>query len=167
MKTTYSLLILATLASSTILAGCGPTSSEVDKMQQDAQTKQAQLAVGMPAVSNFAKKRTLKLAIENQDKMVPTVTYVWSQLTGKLFKVCDSIGYPIPAATHYTSPQMREGDVGHAVVLSQADPDGTYSPASADATLVSCVGPDNKIHLLTIEDKVWATDFSLNIQEVK
>jgi outer membrane murein-binding lipoprotein Lpp len=166
MKSIHSLLILAALASSTILAGCEPTSAEVDKKQQDVQTKQAQMAVGMPSVTNFAKRRTLKMAIENQDKMVPTITYVWSQFTGKTFKVCDSIGYPIPAATQYTSPQMREG-WDHPVVLPQADPDGTYSPASADATLVSCVGPDKKIHLLTVEDKVWATDFPLNIQEVK
>jgi hypothetical protein len=160
-------LILVAMAASTVLAGCEPTSAEVDKKQQDAQTKQAQMAVGMPSVTNFAKRRTLKMAIENQDKMVPTVTYVWSQFTGKLFKICDSIGYPIPAATQYTSPQMKEGGLDHPVVLPQADPDGTYSPSSADATLVSCVGPDKKIHLLTVEDKVWATDFPLNIQEVK
>lgn len=125
------------------------------------------MAVGMPRVTNFAKKRTLKMAIENQDQMIPTATYVWSQLTGKLFKICDSVGYPIPAATQYTNPQMVDSYGGHAVTLPQADPDGTYSPTSADATLVSCVGPDKKIHLVTIEDHVWATDMPLNIQEQK
>jgi hypothetical protein len=154
-------------AATILLVGCEETSAQSDKRAQEQQTRQAQMAVGMPAVVNFAKKRTLKMAIENQDKMVPTVTYVWSQMTGKLFKVCDSIGYPIPAATQYTSPQMREGGIDHAVVLPQADPDGTYSPASADATLVSCLGPDKKVHLLTIEDKVWATDFPLTVQELK
>jgi hypothetical protein len=161
--------IIFAIATIPLLAACQiePSSAQADKTAQEQQTRQAQMAVGMPSVTNFAKRRTLKMAIENQDKMVPTVTYVWSQFTGKTFKVCDSIGYPIPAATQYTSPQMKEGGFDHPVVLPQADPDGTYSPASADATLVSCVGPDKKIHLLTVEDHVWATDFPLNIQEVK
>jgi hypothetical protein len=160
--------IIFAIATIPLLTACQiePSSAQADKTAQEQQTRQAQMAVGMPSVVNFAKRRTLKMAIENQDKMVPTVTYVWSQFTGKMFKVCDSIGYPIPAATQYTNPQMREG-WDRPVVLPQADPDGTYSPASADATLVSCVGPDKKIHLLTVEDKVWATDFPLSIQEVK
>ena len=151
-----------------VLAACqfDPSSADVDKTRQENQTKQAQMAVGMPSVKNFAKRRTLKMAIELQDQMHPTVTYAWSQFTGKLYKVCDSIGYPIPSATQYTSPQMRAG-WDHSVVLPQADPDGTYSPSTADATLVSCVGPDKAVHLLTVEDHVWATDFPLSVQEVK
>jgi hypothetical protein len=166
MNYTNNLFILTALASSIVLAGCEPTSADVDRQKQETQTKQAQMAVGMPSVKNFAKRRTLKMAIELQDQMHPTVTYAWSQFSGKLYKICDSIGYPIPAATQYTSPQMREG-ISNPVVLPQADPDGTYSPATADATLVSCVGPDKAVHLLTVEDKVWATDFPLTVQEVK
>lgn len=160
--------IVLVVASAAGFVGCDfeETSAQRDKHNQEQQTKQSQMSVGMPRVTNFAKKRTLKMAIENQDQMIPTVTYVWSQFTGKLFKICDSVGYPIPAATQYTNPQMKEG-WDKPVVLPQADPDGTYSPASADATLVSCVGPDKKIHLLTVEDKVWATDMPINVQEVK
>jgi hypothetical protein len=75
--------------------------------------------------------------------MHPTYTYI-VDMNGKFHKVCDSIGYGLPYATQFTNPQMRVGGQNGNVTLPQADPNGLYSPASADGTWVMCLNPNTK-----------------------
>jgi len=127
-----------------LLTACGehsPTSQEIENKKQEELSKQAITSVGMPAVVNFAEKRMMKDIIELRDKMQPTYTYVMD-MNGRYHKICDSLGYGLPYATQFTNPQ-KEADYSHAVIANQ-DPNGLYSPASADGTWVMCLNPKTK-----------------------
>lgn len=123
------------------LVACGPTpdrrsSREIEGQKQEELSKQAVLTVGMPAITNFAEKRMMKDILELRDKMQPTYTYT-QDMNGRYHKVCDSLGYGLPYATQYTNPMERSG-------VPQADPNGLFSPASADGTWVMCLNPKTK-----------------------
>ena len=124
------------------LAGCEDDSTRVERQKQEQLSMQAVATVGMPAITNFAEKRMFKNILELRDKMTPTYTYLTGEQSGTVGeKICDSLGYGLPAATQFTSPQkMALGDHG-SVVLPQADPNGLYSPAAAEGTWIMCRVP--------------------------
>jgi hypothetical protein len=133
--------ILTLVAVATLLTACDqqPTSTQIERRKQEELSMQAVTQVGMPAITNFAEKRMMKDIMELRDQNVATTTYI-TDMNGKLHKICNSIGYGLPYATQYTNPQRIAYDSGHgSVTLPQADPNGLYSPASADGTWVLCV----------------------------
>ena len=116
----------------------------------------------MPAIVNFAEKRMMKDIIELRDQNVATTTYI-VDINGKMHKVCDSVGFGLPYATQYTNPQMpqRTSDAG-VYVLPQADPNGLYSPASADGTWVQCLNPKTKkATVVFLEPRIIVSPFPL------
>ena len=139
-----------------LLAACSDyrTSREIEYQKQEELSKQAVTSVGFPAVVNFAEKRMMKDIIELRDKMQPTYTYVMDQ-QGHYHKICDSLGYGLPYATQYTNPMERAG-------VPQADPNGLFSPASADGTWVMCLNPKTrKAEPQYIEPRIFTTTFPL------
>lgn len=124
---------------------------------------QADQSVGLPAIMNWQEKRILKNIFELRDQQIKTITYT-QDLNAKLHKLCDSVGYGIPYATQYTNPQAiayRGSQVGVAV-LPQADPNGLYSPASADGTWVMCLNPETKqLAPVYVEPHVVVSPFAL------
>jgi hypothetical protein len=141
-------LILPLIA---VLTACGPnvpTANQIERRKQEELSKQGVETVGFPAITNFAEKRMMKDIIELRDKMQPTYTYIMD-MNGRPHKVCDSLGYGLPYATQYTNPQARQaGNLSDGTrtsdVLAQADPNGLYSPASADGTWILCLNPKTK-----------------------
>ena len=115
--------------------GC-ESSDTIQNRQQELISKQAIETVGLPNIINFAEKALYKLIYELRDKNIPTYTYT-QDMNGKLHKLCNSFGYPIPYATQYTSPVNNVG-------RPQADPNGLFSPSSADGTFVLCNDPKTK-----------------------
>ena len=131
------LLLLPLVA---MLAACdqSPTSTQIERKKQEEISLRGVQEVGMPAITNFAEKRMMKDIIELRDQNVATYVYI-TDMNGRLHKVCNAVGYGLPYATQYTNP-MRISDYTHGVVaIPQADPNGLYSPASADGTWVLCV----------------------------
>jgi hypothetical protein len=120
-----------------------PTSTQIERKKQEELSLQAVQQVGMPAIVNFAEKRMFKDILEKRDQMQPTYTYI-VDMNGKYHKVCDSLGYGLPYATQYTNPQRVYTDTRGVATLPQADPNGLYSPASADGTWVMCINPKTK-----------------------
>ena len=155
------LLVLPLIA---LLAACGPqqpNSRQIEAAKQEELQLQAVQSVGMPAITNFAEKRMFKDILELRDKNVPTTTYLVG-MNNQLTKVCDSVGYGLPYATQYTNPQMRVGSQNGVVTLPQADPNGLYSPASADGTWVLCVDhKDGKAKPIYIEPRIIVSPFAL------
>ena len=137
------------------LAGCSgiPTSEDVQNNAQERSNMQAVQAVGMPAIRNFWEKRQLKLILEKRDNAFPTVSYTQDRF-GKLHKLCDSIGYGIPGATQYTNPLQATGYSSSEVAISQADPNGLYSPSSSASTWVMCLSKNKTMEATYIEDNV-------------
>lgn len=139
-----------------------PTSDQIANEKQEQLSKQAVQEVGMPAIVNFQEKRVLKQILELRDTKLSTITYT-QDLNAKLHKLCDSIGYGIPYATQYTNPQRNAGYyVEHPFTLPQADPNGLFSPASADGTWVLCLNPETKdIAPVYVEPRVIVSTFAL------
>jgi hypothetical protein len=149
-----------------MLSACGKmeqTSTQLERSKQEELSLRAVQSVGMPAIVNFAEKRMMKDIIELRDRNVATTTYIMD-MNGKLHKVCDSVGFGLPYATQYTNPQMAQmsSGGGHSWVLPQADPNGLYSPASADGTWVQCVDPKTKrATVVYIEPRIIVSSIAL------
>jgi hypothetical protein len=161
-KSMICLAVIAALA----LTGCdAPTSTatQIESKKQEQLTLQGVQQVGLPAIVNFQEKRVLKQILELRDTKIVTITYI-SDLQGKLHKRCDSIGYGIPYATEYTNPSMvnYRGN-GVYTTLPQADPNGLYSPASAEGTWVLCANPKkpDEVAPVYIEDRITVSPFPL------
>lgn len=150
-------------------SGCDvqPTATQVEARKQEQLTQQGVQQVGMPAIINFQEKRVLKQILELRDTKIVTITYI-VDMNGKLHKICDSIGYGIPYATQYTNPQQDIFATSSSTVhfsLPQADPNGLYSPASAEGTWVLCSNPNKPgdVSPLYIEPRIIVSTFPLSV----
>lgn len=148
------------------LPGCDDNDSNKQQTQrQETMLAQATNAVGMPAITNFAERRMMKAVLELRDKSMPTITYI-ADLQGHLHKVCDSIGYGLPYATQYTSPEYltwRANNGYHR--MPQADPNGLFSPQASEGTWVNCQNPETKqLAVVYIEPRVVVTPFALKVE---
>jgi hypothetical protein len=146
------------------LNGCNfkQNSRELEAQAQEQASMQATRSVGMPGITNYQEKRTLKMILELRDTALSTTTYI-VDLNGNLHKICDSVGYGIPYATQYTNPSMIDYSSAGRVVLPQADPNGLFSPPAAEGTWVSCLDPvTKKVAVLYIEPRVIVSPFALD-----
>jgi hypothetical protein len=155
------LLVLPFAALLTACMETSPTSGQIERKKQEELSLQAVQQVGMPAIVNFAEKRMMKDILELRDKNVVTTTYL-AGMNNQLTKICDSIGYGLPYATQYTNPQKPVYEVHGNITLPQADPNGLYSPASADGTWVLCVDhKDGKAKPVFIEPRIIVSPMAL------
>jgi hypothetical protein len=158
--------LISIVALLTIMAGCDYQESAAtqEAKHQEVSTKAANMSVGMPAIVNYQEKRILKNILELRDGQIKTITYT-QDLNAGLHKLCDSVGYGIPYATQYTNPQQdtfyTSGSTVH-VTLPQPDPNGLYSPSSADGTWVMCLDPStDKLAPVYVEPHVIVSPFPL------
>lgn len=165
-----TVLILAIALLPVLLYGCGieerkPTSDQVQRQQSELLLAEGTAQVGMPAIKNFRERKFLKDILEMRDQTgLVTYTYLWNEFNGRLVFFCNSIGYGIPYATQFTNPQKIEQSahqVGYAI-LPQADPNGLFSPASAEGTWVLCKDPNGKdVRPTYVEPRVIVSQFKL------
>jgi hypothetical protein len=141
-----------------ILTACAPPSSDdVQRDQQEQILKEGTSQVGMPGIKNFRERRIMKDILELRDREgYVTYTYSFSEVTGEFRWFCQSIGYPIPYATQFTSPEkIARSNSGGFTVLPQADPNGLFSPSSAEGTWVMCKDPgSDKVGAVYSEPKL-------------
>ena len=154
---------VAILGMSFLMTACDvkETSTQIERRKQEELSLQGVQSVGMPSIVNFAEKRMMKDIIELRDQNVATYVYI-SDMNGRLHKVCNAVGYGLPYATQYTNPMRISGDGHGYVTLPQADPNGLYSPASADGTWVLCVDhKDGKAKPVYIEPRILVSPFPI------
>jgi hypothetical protein len=155
------LLVVPLVALLTACLETPPTSGQIERKKQEELSLQAVQQVGMPAIVNFAEKRMMKDIMELRDQNVATTTYLVG-MNNQLTKLCTSIGYGLPYATQYTNPQKPVYEVHGNITLPQADPNGLYSPASADGTWVLCVDKkDGKAKPVFIEPRIIVSPIEL------
>lgn len=152
-----------------VFVACGQYPQSSDKVQRDQQEtllREATSQVGMPSIKNFRERKILKdiLELRDQDGLV-TYTYVWNEFNGKLVFLGETIGYGIPYATQFTNPEKyAENTSGGPVILPQADPNGLFSPASAEGTWVLMRNPNTgKVSPIYIEPRIIVSPFPLHI----
>jgi len=160
MKTFVSIAAISLLGVS--LTGCiEQNSDELQRTQQEQILKEGSAQTGMPAIKNFRERKLMKQIIEmrDQDGLV-TYTYTVPETTGRPVFLCNSIGYGLPAATQYTNPEKYEMS---GVTLPQADPNGLFSPSSAEGTWVMCSEPNSsgKTRPVYVEPRVIVSPFKL------
>ena len=161
------ILILVGVA---MLAGCdvaeNKSSDKVQQQQQEQILQESAAQTGMPAIKNFRERKLLKEIIELRDQDgLTTYTYIVAEMTGKLVFLGESIGYGIPYATQYTNPQKiadQQHQTGYAI-LPQADPNGLFSPSSADGTWVMLKDPNGgKVRPVLVEPRCVVSSFRLH-----
>ena len=142
-----------------------PTSDDIQQQEQERILREGTAAAGMPAIKNFRERKILKdiLELRDQEGLV-TYTYVYSDFNGRLKYFGETIGYGIPYATQYSNPQKiaeYAAQVGYAI-LPQADPNGLFSPASAEGTWVLMKEPDgDRVLPIYIEPRIVVSPFKL------
>lgn len=147
--------------------GCGgpPSSDTVQRRQQERILAESTSQIGMPAIKNFRERKLLKDILELRDQSgLVTYTYLVSEMTGKVGDLlCESIGYGIPAATQFTNPEKISVEGQHyGITLPQADPNGLFSPSSAEGTWVMCKDPGgNDVKPVYTEPRVIVSPFAL------
>lgn len=144
-------------------------SDERQRLEQERILAEGTAQTGMPAIHNFRERKLLKMIYElrDQDGLV-TYTYLWNEMNGKLVFLCDSIGYGIPSATQYTNPMKADGSQRGWYTLPQADPNGLFSPADAEATWVLCKDPNGKdVKPLYVEPRVLVSPFPMEKAEAR
>lgn len=161
------LMVLITL----YMVGCTTTKSS-DTIQQETQERILQegtAQTGMPAIKNFRERKILKdiLELRDQEGLV-TYTYLWNEFNGRLVYLGETIGYGIPYATQYSNPMkiVRTYVSGNEhVITPQADPNGLFSPESAEGTWVLLKDPNsNDVRPVYIEPRIVVSPFKLELQ---
>jgi len=169
MKRTIISLFVIVAAAFSIGGECGSvpnTSDTIQKEQSEKLLKEATSQVGMPAIKNFRERKILKdiLELRDQEGLV-TYTYLFSEVTGRFTYLGETIGYGIPYATQFTNPQKIEAS-GHQIgyaILPQSDPNGLYSPVSAEGTWILMREPKTgKVSPQYIEHRIEVFTFKLD-----
>jgi hypothetical protein len=162
--------LTAALIAALALAACDepkPSSDDIQQHQQEKILQEGTSQVGMPAIKNFREKKLMKdiLELRDQDGLI-TYTYVWSDMKGQWVFFCNSIGYALPAATQFTNPQKAISQYQHGMIgLPQADPNGLFSPASAEGTWVLCQNPKGTdVKPVYLEPRIIVSPFPLPTQ---
>jgi hypothetical protein len=162
-----ALVIVGALA-----ASCGrapPTSDDIQAGRQEKQTEEAVRQVGIPATPNWREMRLLKLIVEMRDQEIPTYTYLYNEMTGKLVFFGDTIGYGIPYATQFTAPTkvvVKSAISGHyeLVTVPQAEPNGLFSPDAAEGTWILMKDPNGKdTKPVYVEPRIIVSPFKLKL----
>jgi hypothetical protein len=165
--------IILTILACCMLAGCDEpqqqkSSDEKQKEQQEVLLKEGTAQVGMPNIKNFRERKQLHDIYELRDQAdYTTYTYTYSEMTGKKTFFCNSIGYGIPYATQFTSPQKVQQYNNYQrydnLVVPQADPNGLFSPPSAEGTWVMCKDPKGTdVKPVYVEPRIIVSPFAID-----
>ena len=134
-----------------LLASCKEQQQEstAAQLEQESQNLQMQQFLKNQPIPSFDWSLERHVAIQlyiARQKATNTWSVVQSPLTGKVLWQCASIGYPIPYATQLTNPLQAVGKDscgGQCAVamtsIAQQEPNGLFSPSSAEGTWVMCV----------------------------
>jgi hypothetical protein len=137
---------------------CFDDVDSTSRRRQESQLKEADRQAGLPNITNFAEKKMLKALLELRDQNLPTYTYLRS-MDGKVQFLCNSIGYPAPYGAQYTNPQKGGDYTGYS--LPQAEPNGVFSPSTAEASFVMCSDGKGSIAPVYVEDRVMTSPFKI------
>lgn len=145
-------------------AGCSVASQQqvtaqaTEQATQNRQMEQFLRNQPVPSFDFSLERHILIQLYAARQRATNTFSVVQSPLTGKVMWSCASIGFPLPYATQLTNPnqvQWRGGTHEYAgVTLPQAEPNGLFSPASAEGTWVPCVDEQGNITPVYEEKKV-------------
>lgn len=173
-KTLLALLIIILMLS---MVGCASVKDTTDLEQAEetsAIMKQAQDEIGMPNITNFYERKTLKDIYElRDDANLVTYTYTTAMNGKKIFQF-ESIGYGIPMSVQYSNPQVYKGVVAKQIIddggrdwtydyalVPQPEPNGLFMPEGLSATWVMRVNEDGSREPVYMEEQITVTQTKL------
>jgi hypothetical protein len=140
--------------------------SSSDRAQRKATnnlTAQAQQQVGMPGVTNFTERRIVSQLYTLRDQNITTHAYVmdWQ---GRLWFLCDSLGYGLPYGVQFTNPhRLIDPSYHNSAQIDQAEPNGLFMPPSAEGTWVICAAKKTgEFQAVYVEPRVIVSPFRLH-----
>lgn len=159
--TVFALVVISLLLMADDDCDSTPKSDKTQQTQQEQMTQQANAQVGMPGVTNFTEKKIVRKLYELRDQNIATFSYV-PDMQGKLWHLCDSIGYGLPYGVQFSNPekiiQRYSSSYG---TLPQAEPNGLFMPPSAEGTWIICAGPKGEPTPVYVEPRVIVSPFKL------
>jgi hypothetical protein len=146
-----------------------PTSAQAtEQHMQNLQMEQFLRNQPVPSFDFSLERHILIKLYGARQRATNTFSVVQSPFTGKVLWSCASIGFPLPYATQLTNPQQVQWKGGlheySSAVLAQQEPNGLFTPASAEGTWVPCV--DEKGNLTPVYEEKKVTVFLRPMQEV-
>lgn len=169
------LLIITIVALPLFVVACAPppSSNDIQRNRQEEMVQEGVAQVGVPSIKNFRELKLAKDIYELRDQTgLVTYTYLWNDFGGKLVFFCESIGYPIPYSTQFTASETMQtynlkksnkSERYYGIArLPQAEPNGLFSPSSAEGTWVMCKDPNGKdVRPVYAEPRVVVSQFKL------
>lgn len=142
MKLWHLILGYLTPVVAALVVSCTENSDEITSKRQENILMQSTQKIGMPAIKNFRELRMANRILEERDQTLMTWTYLWSDYHRCFTFIETSVAYPLPYATQRTSPQkVYRWAGGHYLSMPQADPNGLFSPSSAEGTFIEMNNP--------------------------
>lgn len=177
----FIIIILMVLSIPLLLgnnSGCAPerTSTDVQRDRQEKAVSEGVAQVGIPSIKNFRELKLAKDIYELRDQTgLVTYSYLWNEFQGKFVFLCDSIGYPIPYAVQFTASETmqtynleKQAGTEHyfgSQRLPQPEPNGLFSPSSAEGTWVMCKDLNGKdVKPVYVEPKVISSQFKFKVE---
>lgn len=145
-------------------------SDKAQREQQEKLSQESNAQVGMPGITNFTEKKIVRKLYELRDSNIATFTYAMAW-DGKLYHICDSIGYGLPYGVQYSNPMkiiVNPTDgiyLGtEPVTIPQSEPNGLFMPPSAEGTWIICASEKSKgdFEPVYVEPRVVVSPFRLN-----
>jgi hypothetical protein len=144
--------------------GCDSETATVDNKQAIATNQlaaQADQQVGLPGVTQFTEKRLTRHLYELRDHKIATFAYI-PDMQGRLWHLCDSIGYGLPYGVQFTNPERMNWTNNLGPNLPQPEPNGLFMPPSAEGTWIICAGAKGEEQPVYVEPRVIVSPFKLN-----
>lgn len=153
-------LLLITIAPLLVVTACTyeQSADEMAAAQTEQITKSIEAAVGMPRIVNYNEIKLVNRVYELRDQAnLPTYAYM-TDMNGNLHCLGKSIGYGIPYATQRSNPEKLEYRTSY-IQMPQAEPNGLFMPASAEATWIILIDSEGKQQVSYVEEKLIVLPF--------
>lgn len=164
-KQFYFFSLIMVLAFTVVSCDDQKNSNTVLAAKQESIMQEAVRQAGMPNIVNFTQRKQLKMIQElcDQENLI-CYAYIVPEMTGKPVYLGKCIGFGIPYATQYTSPEKIAFEGWHdSPVIPQADPNGLFMPDNAEGTWLMMIDPKTKeVHPVYCEPRVLVSPFPLN-----
>lgn len=135
-------------------------SQSIERRQQEANQSALIQNQPVPNLGGYSFERNVVIQTYlARNRTIATYTYTMTEVDGKIIEICASIGYPIPYSTQLTNPLQYVGPNG--AVVGNPEPNGLYSPSSAEGTIINCANEDGTITPTYWEPRVFALPYRI------
>jgi hypothetical protein len=151
----YIVLILVMVG--LVAAQCG--SQQIEREQQERNQLSLIQNQPIPNLGGYSFERDVVIQTYlARNRTIATYTYTMTEIEAKIIEICASIGYPIPYATQLTNPLQYVSSGG---TIGNPEPNGLYSPATAEGTIINCANEDGTITPTYWEPRVFALPYRI------